>query len=103
MIRAEVHSDDHKVEVNFDATAWFQQASEDEIVSVAACGWQYDYPTDNIAIWYSAANEEVQKLFFYLGIVQDQGFGCWVHANDALAWLAENRPAARRKIAEEVA
>jgi hypothetical protein len=102
MTRAEVHSDDHKVEVNFDATAWFQQASEDEIVSVAACGWQYDYPTDNIAIWYSDTHAEVQKLFFYLGIVQDQGFGCSVHADDALAWLAMNRPEARLKITEEV-
>jgi len=101
VIRAEVHSDDHKVEVSFDATTWFEQASQDEIESVAGCGWQFDYPTDNIAIWYSDTNEEVQKLFFYLGIVQDQGFGCSVNPEDALAWLSSNRPEAWLQITKE--
>ena len=35
MIRAETHPDDHAREIEFDATKWFEQASDEEILALA--------------------------------------------------------------------
>ena len=50
MIRANVHTDDRLYDVNFDATAWFERASDQEIIELAECGWRDDYPADAVPI-----------------------------------------------------
>lgn len=58
-IKAEVHTDDHIYEVNFDAEPWFAQASDKEILEVAECGWGGDYP------WLpSISGAPIRKLIF---------------------------------------
>jgi hypothetical protein len=93
MIKAECHSDDHKAEIAFDATSWFEQASDKEIAQVVDCNWGGDYPTDNIAIYMSDYNEEIAKMFIYLEIAHNQGFECCIlDTGAAVDWIKENRP-----------
>jgi hypothetical protein len=97
MIRAEVHSDDNVVKINFDATDWFTQATEEQIVELARCGWRGDYPADEVAMWTSDQNSEVARVFAYLEEIsihqkETLGFECSVNAKDAIAWLKANQP-----------
>lgn len=96
-IRAECHSDDHVVRVEFNAASWFDQATDDDIKRLVDCGWAHDYPADNVAEFF--ADTTTADLFGYLDITRRQrarptiGFECSVNEDDARAWLSENRPA----------
>jgi len=93
MIRANVHTDDRHYDVNFDATAWFEQASDQEIVELADCGWGEDYPADAVAEFMADQNQEIERLFEYVSHGKDPiGFECSVNERDARAWLKEHRP-----------
>jgi len=94
MIHAECHSDDHVVEVKFDATAWFEKATDEEIKALAACDWGGDYPGDAVAEWMAEHDASVKALFDYLALRPKEplGFECHVDATDALAWIKANRP-----------
>lgn len=96
MIRAECHSDDHVVEVAFDATIWFEQASDKEILDLAAVEWGGDYPADDVAIWMADRNGDIARMFTYLEMVAGRrnspGFECHIDGMDAMGWLGEHRP-----------
>jgi hypothetical protein len=92
-IGAEVHTDDHDIEINFDASPWFAQASDSEIVELANCGWGGDLPADAVAQesvkWYP----EIEAILDHKGPHKDlSGFECHVDESDAIAWLEANRP-----------
>jgi hypothetical protein len=106
MIRAEAHSDDHNVEIEVDATAWFQQATDAEILELADCEWGGDYPADGVAEFCS--DGDTKRLFDYLAIIQGDrskkdcgGFECHVNDADALAWLKENRSYLFQKLVQK--
>ena len=67
MINAEVHSDDRAVDADFDATLWFEQASDDEIMELEYSGWGGDYPADAVAQFFEDANSEVADVFKHVG------------------------------------
>jgi hypothetical protein len=97
MIKAETHSDDYAVEIEFDATDWFEQASDDEILALAAIGWGGDYEADAVAEHFEATS--CARLFAYLGFSPTMpwsndsvGFECHVDEQSALAWIASRRP-----------
>jgi len=99
MIKAEVHSDDHNIEVEFDATPWFDYASEKQIIELARCDWGGDYPADAVAQFCSNHDPRIQKLFDYLDINQDDsskkdcgGFECHVDKVSARVWIRANYP-----------
>ena len=92
MITAECHSDDHVREATFDATPWFEQASDGELVSLAECGWRGDYPADAVAQFMAEQSEPVRQVFEYIELVGDQGFECSVNTGDGETWLREHRP-----------
>src|SRR5262249_43686412 len=48
-VRAWVYRDDHAIECEFDAAPWLEQASIDEIVDLAKCGWGGDNAADTVA------------------------------------------------------
>jgi hypothetical protein len=93
-ISAECHSDDHRAEVDFDATRWFVQASDKEILALAACGWGRDEAADEVAQYMQSHDEEVRCMFAYLeganrvrGIYEDMiGFEVSVVEDDALKY-----------------
>jgi len=99
-IRAEAHSDDHRVEVDFDATPYFVAATDDELRELAATGWAHDYPADAVAQHVADHDPAVQRLFTYLEFIPTMpyssdtvGFECDVDEHDARAWLRLHRPA----------
>lgn len=96
MIPAEAHSDDFVFEVKFDATKWFDQANEQQLLALIACGFGGDYPADEVAIDTAKQNEELAHLFVYLnalfGTRKSCGFECFVDEVAALLWLKKHRP-----------
>lgn len=96
VIRAEVHSDDFKMQADFDATPWFMAASKGAIVELSECGWRGDYPADNVAQFMARQNPEVEKVLDYATLQSEMGFECLVNEADAKAWLKENRQAVLR-------
>lgn len=91
MIKAEVHSDDYKATADFDATRWFEQASDEEILELAACDWGGDYPADDVARWFEDEDSEVERVFDYVDTA-GLGFECHVEVADAMDWVKANRP-----------
>ena len=93
MIRAEVHSDDHVAEANFDATTWFEQASNEEIRALAEISWGGDMESDAVAQFFNTDSErDVAFVFTYVQHKQDVGYECHVDSKDALRWIDVNRP-----------
>ena len=95
-IPAEVHSDDHVHEVDFDAVTFFQEASAKEIYELAECDWGGDYPADYVAQSMKCKNAAIDTLFDYLdriqGTRQSCGFECHVDKKKAMKWLKKHRP-----------
>lgn len=91
IIPAEVHTDDRKVEVKFDAVKWFHAASPHEIAKLATEGWGRDYAADGVAEFIAAHNPDVKRVFDYLAIVNQEktvcGFECTIDQEAAMEWL----------------
>jgi len=93
MINAKCYSDDGAVEVNFDATAWFEQATDEQIKELADIEWGGNYASDDVALHMATVDKKVQKVFDYCEINRDMpGFECRVNPQDAIAWVKANRP-----------
>jgi len=97
-IKAECHSDDRNVEVEFDAEPWFEQVSKDGVLKLASCGWGGDYPADEVATFMSDSVTRIADMFKYLEVIHGdpskkdaQGFECHVDRDDVLIWLKKNR------------
>lgn len=92
VIPAEAHTDDRRVEVEFDAIHWFQGASAHEIARLVLCGFGGDYPADEVAQLCAEHNPDLKRLFDYLSIVNAPrsgvcGFECHVNQDAAMEWL----------------
>ena len=93
MINAKCYSDDGAVEVKFDATAWFEQATEEQIKDLADIEWGGNYAADDVALFMAEQDKKVQKMFNYCENHPDGiGFECHVTPEDAMAWVNEHRP-----------
>ena len=106
-VKAEAHSDDYNVQVEFDAADWFEQASDQEIVELVNCGWGGDYPADAVAEFLSDADLGLSKLFDYLHAIANDpskkdcnGFECHIDPDKAAAWLNANRPQLAQHLAD---
>lgn len=103
MIKADVNTDDKAFELEFDAEPWFSQASDDEIVELAACGWACDEATNAVAIWTGQnpndipENEEVTEMFSEISDTDNYPtmpeIECSIDEADARQWLEKNRSA----------
>lgn len=97
MIKAETHTDDRAVEVDFDATPYFQSNSDEVLAELFECGFAGDEPADQVAIELAESNPEIGAMFRYLearnrASRKSIGFEVNVNEEDALAWLRQNRP-----------
>ena len=108
MIRAEVHSDDYmysdespneEYKTDFDVTAWFAQASQQDILDLDEINWGGNYAADCVAEWSADGlpNHQMQSMFRYIQAHNKTfeshiGFECHVNAKDAMVWLDANRP-----------
>lgn len=100
-VRAEVHTDDHVHEVDFDAAGWFAAATDDQIDDLREIDWGGDYAADLVAELFDGTHPGVTELFRYLSVIQGSekacGFECHVNGGDAEAWVRANRPALAAK------
>lgn len=97
MIEAYARSDDQRVKVDFDATKWFEQATDAEIVALARSEWGGDYEADAVAQFFNevGGKNSTHRLFKYLDIIHDSddcGFECHIDEEAARAWLRVHRP-----------
>lgn len=94
MIKAECHSDDYAVKVIFDATKWFEQASEKEINSLRDCDWGGDYPADEVAMFMAEHCNPLKEVFKYIELrypIEHLGFECNVTEEEAEEWVNANK------------
>lgn len=104
-IRAEIWSDDHVFESNFNALPFFLSANDTYIRKLIECEWGGDYAADEVAL--SCKNDVgVKSVFDYCDLYWKQhrksiGFEVRVNSHDALAWLWENRPSLMREMQKE--
>lgn len=105
MIRATAWSDCRGIEVEFDATPWAEQATDQAIIDLIECGFRGDYPADDVVIFMAGVNEQAAKLFRFIELVPFQpfsrdtnGFECEVDEDDLRAWLRERRPELMRRL-----
>lgn len=99
LVKAEAHSDDRRVEVNFDASAWFAQASDNDIRKLANVGWGGDYDADAVADYFSSsATSELYEYLYSKFVPKDVGFECNVDEISAMTWLAVHRPALAKEL-----
>lgn len=96
MITAETHSDDRAVEVDFDATPYFEKAPDEDLARLIECGFSGDKPADQVAIELADTNPEITAMFTYLearnkASRKSIGFEVSVDPDEALAWLKQNR------------
>lgn len=95
MIKARVHSDDRVVEVEFDATPYFMQATFLDLVNLNDCDWGWDYAADAVAEF---CRKKCKKLFDYLELINSDrqgdliGFECFITSEHVLAWLKKHKP-----------
>lgn len=90
-VEAEVWTDDHTIEVVFDAADWLAQASVEDIISLHNIDWRGDLPADNVVLWMQDKDYEVAGLFHYLNNtrlpVDFSGFEVSVNEEQAMAYL----------------
>lgn len=100
-IPAEVYTDDYYEEARFDAAKWFEEATDDEVLELARCGWGGEYASDRVAEWTANLNPSVRAVLDSTGRVRGRkmvGFECHVSEPSAMRWLAKHRPALFQKI-----
>jgi hypothetical protein len=102
-VLAEGHSDDWMHEVAFDATPWFEQASEEELRALHEIGYRGDCAADAVLLFFEERIEEVAAMLEYCRKSQTRGregvgFECEVDEDDALRWLAARRPGLLQEI-----
>jgi hypothetical protein len=96
-VSAEAYSDDHVINICFDAVDYISKARIEELQSLIKCDWGGDLPGDCVAYHYEST--ELKRLFDYVHSIQglpskkdDCGFECHVDGDQALEWLQHNRP-----------
>lgn len=107
-ITANAYSDDRLYEVSFNAAPWFANATYDEILALARCGWGGDYPAD--AVVHSTIDNgdsnhvaDLSAMMEYVTKKKDLGFECHIDEGEAMAWLKAHRKDLADHIAREAA
>lgn len=101
MIKAQVRDDEFRTSSKFDATSWFEQASDDEILDLAKIDWGGNQAADAVAEFYEGHHvgepDTVDAVFKAVNVL-DTGYECYIDEADALRWVQENRPQLMDKI-----
>jgi hypothetical protein len=94
-VRAEVHSDDRRAELDFDAGPWLLKASDEEILDLAAIRWGGDEAADRVAMEMRQYDEDIEAVFTYVERANEvksmfsdsMGFEVDIEESDALRFL----------------
>jgi hypothetical protein len=110
MISAQAETDDFAITLEFDATPFFERASDELLVALAECGWEDDYPADEVAHFMRRlGDEKFIKFFTYLDIKNEfrgdddtTGFEVKINRGEAVDWLTTFRPGVLAQINKQV-
>jgi len=96
IVQATVHSDDRVAEARFDAIPYLKRAPADNLVQLARCGWENDYPADEVALYTASNDRKVRTVFKHIDLYNARhkehiGFECSVSGQQAIAWLRKHR------------
>ncbi|SRR5579884_2494765 len=95
-VTASCYSDDHVVEVEFNATPWFAQASDAELQALREEGYGGGYTADSVAEYAADYDPFVQAVFDHNqtlpSSVELRGFECHIDETEAEVWIARHRP-----------
>ncbi len=108
-VSAEARSDDGRIQIDFDATAWFEQASDEELEALARMGWCRGYEADAVARHFEeedvrrGSRGETKRLFDYLATEptvggERVGFECSVNVAEAENWVFAHREDLARRL-----
>lgn len=91
------------LDVEFDAVLWLDQGDHFFMCELAQNGWGGCYEADEVALWMTAVDEKVGKLFVAHDAINalldgTAGFECHIDGDSAMAWLREHRPATARQL-----
>lgn len=91
---AYVHANNYFFDATFNATPWFEQASDEEIVTLASAGWTGE-AAESVAHFAEAYSEYVNIVLDYCRRKESQGkpvgFTVEIHPGTALEWVKQNR------------
>lgn len=92
-VPAEVHTDDHVANADFDARMWLDQASLQDVLSLIEEDWRNCLEADGVAEFYMRSNSAVEAVSEHLHNMPKsvRGFECSVNGDAALAWLKLNK------------
>lgn len=91
-ISATFASDDGRHKFVFDATPYFERATDDDITDLHKIGWGGDYAADNVAWSLAEENPEILAALDYCQ-ENDVGFEVHIKGHQAMIWLADTKPA----------
>jgi len=91
-IKSDIISDDWSWKVTFDATPWFEQASDADILELAKCDFGGDYPADDVARFFEDRIPGIAATLEHCRQTEGVGFECHIDADHATEWLKENKP-----------
>lgn len=93
MIRACVYADDHVYRASFDAVAYFDTLTLDELLALKGIDLGGDCEADDVAQHFDdePGYENVTRVFEYVGAT-DNGFECHVCEEDVARWVRDNHP-----------
>lgn len=97
-VPASGHSDDWVYDIEFDATRWFEQASDDELRALHGKAFCNAEAADVVLLFFENTGADVRQLLEYCRRTQANGadgvgFECIVDREAAMAWIAARRPA----------
>jgi hypothetical protein len=88
-VTAECHDDDWVYEAkDFDCTPWFEQASDEELLTLIECGFGGDYGADKVAEFFDGKIDAITEMFAH----KRHGFECYVDETQALLWITAHKP-----------
>lgn len=103
MVTAEFWTDDYVFETSFDATPYFEKASEKELLALMECDFSGDSASDAVAEHAATYTPKLQDAMNYIalhnkGARDSIGFECSVDRKSFLVWMSGRRAALLAKL-----
>ena len=98
VIDCEAHTTDNRIEVDFDAAPWFENATDEKIAELRAIRFGGEPAADELLKSHAGIHDGVRRMLAYLSMnpkLPDGElveFECHVDEQDAESWIAAHRP-----------
>jgi hypothetical protein len=90
-VSAKITSDDTVMNEDFDATAWFESASDAAIARLQKEHWRRSPAADNVAYALEHQVPEIAEVLKYVRSQEECGFEVYIDEDEALQFIAMRR------------